>query len=45
VGPSGDPAVVRLPAEALFRGDNLLTLWAPDGPGVRFLSLSLRPAS
>jgi hypothetical protein len=43
VGPSGDEAVVRMPAEALFRGDNVLTLSAPDGPGLRFRSLVLRP--
>jgi hypothetical protein len=44
VGPSGDEAVLRLPAGALFRGDNVLTLSAPDGPGLRFRSLVLRPA-
>jgi hypothetical protein len=44
VGPSGDEAVVRVPGEALFRGDNVLTLSAPDGPGVRFRSLVVRPA-
>ncbi|HEY2946365.1 MAG TPA: hypothetical protein VGN09_28290 [Vicinamibacteria bacterium] len=44
VGPAGDEAVVRLPADALFRGDNVLTLSAPDGPGLRFRSLALRPA-
>jgi hypothetical protein len=44
VGPSGSEAVVRVPAEALFRGDNVLTLSAPDGPGLRFQSLVLRPA-
>ena len=44
VGPSGDEAAFRVPAEALFRGDNVLTLSAPDGPGLRFRSLVLRPA-
>jgi hypothetical protein len=44
VGPSGTEAVVRLPAAALFRGDNVLTVSAPDGPGVRFRSLAVRPA-
>ena len=44
VGPSGDETVVRLPADALFRGDNVLTLAAPGGPGVRFRSLTVRPA-
>jgi hypothetical protein len=44
VGPSGVESVVRVPAEALFRGDNVLTLAAPDGPGLRFRSLVLRPA-
>jgi len=44
VGPSGDEAVVRVPAGALFRGDNVLTLSAPDGPGLRFRSLAVRPA-
>jgi len=36
-------AVVRLPPDVLFGGDNVLTLAAPDGPGVRFVSLTLRP--
>jgi hypothetical protein len=44
VGPSGIESVVRVPAEALFRGDNVLTLAAPDGPGLRFRSLVLRPS-
>jgi hypothetical protein len=44
VGPSGDEAVVRLPADALFRGDNVLTLSA-DMPGLRLLSMTLRPAA
>jgi hypothetical protein len=44
VGPSGDETVVRLPADALFRGDNVLTLSA-DMPGLRLLSLTLRPAA
>src|SRR6185436_9290168 len=44
VGPSGAEAGLRLPADALFRGDNVLTLSAPDGPGVRFRSLAVRPA-
>jgi len=44
VGPSGDEAAFRVPAEALFRGDNVLTLSAPDGPGLRFRSLVVRPA-
>ena len=44
VGPLGDEMVVRLAADALFRGDNVLTLSAPDGPGLRFRSLVLRPA-
>jgi hypothetical protein len=44
VGTSGDEAVVRVPAEALVRGDNVLTLSAPDGPGLRLRSLVLRPA-
>jgi hypothetical protein len=43
VGAAGE-AVVRLPPDALFPGDNALTLAAPEGPGVRFLSLTLRPA-
>ena len=42
VGAAGE-AVVRLPPDALFRGDNVLTLAAPEGPGVRFVSLTLRP--
>jgi len=41
-GPSGDEALVRLPADALFRGDNVLTLSA-DMPGLRLRSLTLRP--
>jgi hypothetical protein len=44
VGPGGDEAVVRLPRDALFRGDNRLTLSAPGGPGLRFRSLTVRPA-
>jgi len=44
VDPSGVESIVRLPAEALFRGDNVLTLSAPGGPGLRFRSLVLRPA-
>jgi hypothetical protein len=42
--PAGGEAVVRLPADALFRGDNVLTLSASEGPGLRLLSLTLRPA-
>jgi len=44
VGPSGDEAAFRLPPDALFRGDNVLTLSAPGGPGLRFRSLTVRPA-
>ncbi len=44
VGPSGGEASFHIPADALFRGDNVLTLAAPEGPGLRFLSLTLRPA-
>ena len=44
VDPSGVESIVRVPAEALFRGDNVLTLSAPGGPGLRFRSLVLRPA-
>jgi hypothetical protein len=43
VDAAGDEAVVRVPADALFRGDNVLTLSA-DMPGLRLVSLSLRPA-
>jgi hypothetical protein len=42
VGPSGDEGVVRVPADALFRGDNVLTLSAPGGPPLRFRSLVLK---
>lgn len=43
VGSPGAEVVVRLPSDALFRGDNVLTLSAPGGPGVRFLSLKVWP--
>ncbi len=43
VGTSGDEVAVRVPADALFRGDNVLTLSALDGPGLRFRSLVLTP--
>jgi hypothetical protein len=43
VGPGGDEAIVRLPPEALFRGDNQLTLSARGGAGLRFRSLTVRP--
>ena len=43
VGTSGDEVAVRVPADALFRGDNVLTLSARDGPGLRFRSLVLTP--
>ena len=43
VGTAADESVVRLPPDAVFRGDNVLTLASPGGPGVRFLSLTLRP--
>ena len=42
VGPGGGEAVVRLPPDALFRGDNQLTLSAPGGAGLRFRSLTVR---
>jgi hypothetical protein len=44
VGPSASESGFHVPAESLFRGDNVLTLAAPEGPGVRFLSLALRPS-
>ena len=42
VGPGGGEAIVRLPPDALFRGDNQLTLSAPGGAGLRFRSLTVR---
>jgi len=44
VGPGVVDELVRLPADALFRGDNILTLSAPEGPGLRLRALVLRPA-
>jgi hypothetical protein len=48
IGRERRDALVRLPARLLFRGDNLLTLIAPESPatpGVRLLALRLRRAS
>lgn len=44
VGPSADEAAFLLPAEALFRGDNVLGLLVPDGPGLRLRAVAFRPA-
>lgn len=43
VGPAAAETVVRLPAQALVRGDNVLTLSAPEGPGVKLGGLRLTP--
>jgi len=46
-GPGRPPLSLKVPASALFRGDNLLTLSATNGParGARLLSYRLRAAS
>lgn len=46
-GAGGPPLTLKVPASALFRGDNLLTLSTTDGParGARLLSYRLRAAS
>ncbi|MGE0453299.1 MAG: hypothetical protein AB7O37_01030 [Vicinamibacteria bacterium] len=42
-GPGGVRSRLRLPARALFRGDNLLTLTREDATEVRFHAATLRP--
>ena len=41
---SAAETVVRLPAEDLFRGDNVLTVSDPGAPGLHLRRLVLRPA-
>jgi hypothetical protein len=44
VGPDSGPETVAIPGDALFRGDNVLTLAAHDGaPGARLRAIVLRP--
>ena len=44
VGPETGPQTLRVPADALFRGDNALTLTARDGAaGARLRRLTYRP--
>jgi hypothetical protein len=40
VGPEGRPAALRVPASVLVRGDNVLTLAAPQAGTVRLRTLS-----
>jgi hypothetical protein len=41
LGPGSTPAVLRVPAAALFRGDNVLTLAAPPAANVRLRALGI----
>ena len=44
VGPESAPETMAIPAAALFRGDNLLTLAARDGAsGARLRGIAFRP--